>query len=63
MTLPCSFATCPTISAELNRLADLSTALRDETGEFVHAMPYRADVYNDPRMPLMHETRREGVEL
>ncbi len=49
--------------AELNRLADLSTALLDETGEFVHAMPYRAEVYNDTRMPLMHENRREGVEL
>ena len=49
--------------AELNRLADLSTALLDETGEFVHAMPYRAEVYNDTRMPLMHEIRREGVEL
>jgi hypothetical protein len=49
--------------AELNRLADLSTALLDETGEFVHAMSYRAEVYNDARMPLMHEIRREGVEL
>ena len=49
--------------AELNRLADLSTALLDETGEFVHAMAYRAEAYNDARMPLMHEIRREGVEL
>ena len=49
--------------AELNRLADLSTALLDESGGFVHAMPYREEVYNDARMPLMHEIRREGVEL
>jgi len=49
--------------SELNRLADLSGALLEETGEFVHAMPYRADVYNDARMPLMHEIRREGVQL
>ena len=49
--------------AELYRLADLSTDLLDETGEFVHAMAYRADVYDDARMPLMHEIRREGVEL
>ena len=26
--------------AELYRLADLSTAILDETGEFIHAMPY-----------------------
>src|SRR5271157_2084402 len=43
--------------AELNRLADLSTAILDETGEFIHAMAYRADTYNDARMPLMHEIR------
>ncbi len=48
---------------EMDRLADLSTALLDETGEFVHAMPYCAEVYNDARMPLMHETPREGIEL
>src|SRR5271165_2410582 len=48
---------------ELNRLADLSTALLNETGEFIHAMPYRTEVYNDTRMPLMHEIRWEGVEL
>jgi predicted nucleotidyltransferase len=48
---------------ELDRLADLSTALLDDTGEIIHAMPYLAGTYNDPRMPLMHEIRREGVEL
>jgi len=52
----------PNRIAELNRLADLSTALPDETGEFVHAMPYCAEVYNDARMPLMYEIRREGVK-
>jgi uncharacterized protein len=49
--------------AELNRLADISTALLDETGEFIHAMAYRAGSYNDPRMPLMHEIRAEGIDL
>ena len=48
---------------EMKRLADLSTALLDETGEFIHAMPYRAETYADPRMPLMHEIRREGIDL
>jgi len=48
--------------AELYRLADLSTDIIGETGEFVHAMPYRADAY-DERTPLMREIRREGVDL
>jgi len=48
--------------AEMNRLADLSTDIIGETGEFVHAMPYRAGAYNE-RTPLMREIRREGVEL
>lgn len=48
--------------AELYRLADLSTGIIDETGEFVHAMPYPAGAY-DERTPLMRELRREGIEL
>ena len=47
---------------ELYRLADLSTDIVGETGEFVHAMPYRAGAY-DERTPLMREIRREGIEL
>jgi predicted nucleotidyltransferase len=48
--------------AELDVLADLSTALLDETGEFIHAMAYRAGAYNE-RTPLMHEIRLDGVDL
>jgi predicted nucleotidyltransferase len=47
---------------ELNRHADLGTALLDETGELVHAMPYRVETYNEPT-PLMHEIRADGVDL
>jgi predicted nucleotidyltransferase len=47
---------------ELYRLADLSTDILGDTGEFVHAMPYRSNAY-DERTPLMREIRREGVEL
>ena len=47
---------------EMNRLADLSTGLIDETGEFVHAMPYRAGAYNE-RTPLMLGIRRDGIDL
>ena len=48
---------------ELHRLADVSTAILYDTGEVVNALLYRADAYNDQRMPLMHEIRREGVDL
>jgi uncharacterized protein len=48
--------------AEMNRLADLSTQILDETGEFIHAMPYRAGSYNE-RTPLMLEMRAAGVDL
>lgn len=53
----------PDRAVELNRLADLGADLLDATGEFVHAMPYLAGTYDDPRMPLMHEIRREGIDL
>ena len=48
---------------EMQRLTDVGTAILYDTGEVVNAMPYPADSYNDPRMPLMYEIRREGVEL
>ncbi len=53
----------PDRAVELNRLADLGTDILYDTGELVHAMPYLAGAYNDPRMPLMHEIRREGRDL
>ena len=49
--------------AEAMRLADLGTDILHETGELVHAMPYRAGAYDDERLPLMHEIRREGIDL
>jgi predicted nucleotidyltransferase len=49
--------------AELYRLADLSTAILDETGAFIHAMAYPAGFYNDPRTPLMYAIRAEGIDL
>src|SRR5437868_1413986 len=47
---------------ELDRLADLGTDILNETGEFIHAMPYRAGSYGE-RTSLMREIRREGVDL
>jgi len=48
--------------AEMDRLADLSTDIGDDTGAFVHAMPYPAGGYNE-RTPLMREIRLEGIDL
>ena len=47
----------------MNCLAGLSTAILYDTGEFIHAFPYRAGVYNDPGEPLMHEIRAEDIDL
>jgi hypothetical protein len=54
------FRDMPDRIAELYRLADLSTAILDETGAFIHAMAYPAGFYNDPRMPLMYAIPRRG---
>lgn len=48
--------------AEMNRLADLSTDILDETGAVIHALPYPAGSYED-RTSLMREIRHEGVDL
>jgi uncharacterized protein len=47
---------------EMNRLADLSTQILDESGAFIHAMAYRAGSYRD-RTSLMREIRYEGIDL
>jgi uncharacterized protein len=48
--------------AEMDRLADLGTELCEETGEFVHAMPFRAGSYTE-RTPLMLGIRMDGIDL
>ncbi len=50
------------LGPELHRLAHLGVTIIDETGEFVHAMPFRAGSYND-RTPLMLEIRTDGIDL
>ncbi len=47
---------------ELDRLADLRVRFLDEMGAFIDAKPYPAGTYRDAT-PLMHEIRREGLEL
>lgn len=48
--------------AELHKLAELRVKFIDETGVFFDAKPYPAGAYRD-RSPLMHEIRREGLDL
>ena len=47
---------------EADRIADATTETLYKTGAFIHARPYRAAQYAE-RSPLMHEIRREGLEL
>jgi predicted nucleotidyltransferase len=47
---------------EIDRIIPVVADITDETGAVIHAMPYRAGAYDDRTM-LMHEIRREGVEL
>lgn len=49
--------------AEMDRLAKIETNILYDTGEVICALPYPAGFYNDERMPLMHEIRREGIDL
>jgi uncharacterized protein len=47
---------------EARRLSVIETDILAETGAFIHSMPYRAGSYRQ-RTPLMHELRRDGVDL
>ena len=48
--------------AESDRIALAASHIISETGEVIHAMPYPAGSYQE-RTPLMHELRREGIDL
>jgi predicted nucleotidyltransferase len=47
---------------EMDRLADIGSEILDDEGKLVHAMPYLSASYRD-RTPLMHEIRKDGVDL
>jgi predicted nucleotidyltransferase len=47
---------------EVDRLIPVVTDILYDDGAFIHAMPYREGAYRD-RTPLMHEIRREGLDL
>ena len=48
--------------AEADKIAVAATGILRETGAVIHAMPYPAGAYRE-RTPLMHEIRREGLDL
>jgi predicted nucleotidyltransferase len=48
--------------AEADKIAVAATDILRETGAVIHAMPYPAGAYRE-RSPLMHEIRREGLDL
>jgi predicted nucleotidyltransferase len=54
--------TMPDRWAELNRLADLRLDFLDDTGAFFDAKPYLVGALRD-RTPLMHEIRKDGLDL
>jgi uncharacterized protein len=47
---------------EVRCLSAIETDILIDTGAFIHSMPYPAGTYRE-RTPLMHEIRREGVDL
>jgi predicted nucleotidyltransferase len=47
---------------EVDKISDIETDILYDLGAFIHAMPHRSESYRE-RTPLMHELRREGVDL
>ncbi len=47
---------------EIDRIAVIETDILCETGAVINALPFRAAAYRE-RTPLMHELRREGLDL
>ena len=48
---------------EIRRIADIELEVLEATGATVHAMPYPAGSWRDPHSPLMHEIRKDGLDL
>lgn len=47
---------------EMDRLADIGSSILADEGRVVHALPFGAGSWRD-RTPLMHEIRKDGVDL
>ena len=51
-----------TLWQESGRLAEIETDILYDTGAVINALPFPAGEY-EARTPLMHELRRDGVDL
>jgi predicted nucleotidyltransferase len=47
---------------EIDKIIEIEVGILDETGAVINALPFRAGAYEE-RTPLMHEIRREGLDL
>ncbi len=47
---------------EIRRLVDIQIAMLEETDADIHTMPFRSGQWRD-RTPLMHEIRKDGIDL
>ncbi len=47
---------------EIDRIVALEHAIRDDTGVDIHTMPFPAESWRK-RTPLMHEIRKDGLDL
>jgi uncharacterized protein len=47
---------------EVRRIVEIGHAIRDDTGADIHTLPFPAGSWRD-RTPLMHEIRKDGVDL
>lgn len=48
--------------AEIDKIVEIGAGILDETGAVINALPFGAGTYEE-RTPLMHEIRREGLDL
>lgn len=48
---------------EFNKLGDIELAILEQARQFVRTMPYAAGSWSHPSAPLMHEIRRDGIDL
>jgi hypothetical protein len=46
----------------MDKLVPLVTDIIEQSGAVIHPLPYRAGAWQ-ARTPLMHEVRRDGVDL
>jgi predicted nucleotidyltransferase len=47
---------------ELDRLVEVGMDILFDTGAVINALPFQANAYSN-RTPLMHEIRRDGVDV